>query len=197
MLPPRKPSMPTEDLEAQLLEDPPANMIPARNAGAVDEITQELLMRMQSASPEEKAQIAELLARVNSEADPTKPGADPTMTQPFTDALSQLPPEARDEYTQMAGGLPMLMGDEPMPDDGSRYEPPSQGLPNEMPQAIPEGQLPSGQGETVPAFMARQQDMPMSDQQNAALMALLNEGNMQQQPMNMGNGQRFLGGLMG
>ena len=185
--------MPTQDLEEQLLEDPPADMIPARNAREVEDITQELLMRMQSASPEEKAQIAELLARVNSEADPTKPGADPTMTQPFMDALSQLPPEARDEYTQMAGGLPMLMGSEP--DDGSRYEPPSQGLPNEMPPQIPEGQAQGG--DAIPAYMARQQDMPMSRQQNVDLMALLGGGNMPQQSMNMGSDPRFLGGLMG
>jgi hypothetical protein len=197
MLPPRKPAMPTEDLEGQLLEDPPADMIPARNAKEVEQITQELLMRMQSASPEEKAQIAELLSRVNSEADPTKPGADPTMTQPFMDALSQLPAEARDEYMQMAGGLPMLMGDEPMPDDGSRYEPPSQGMPNEMPEAIPDGQLPNGQSDSIPAYMARQQDMPMGQQQNVDLMALLGGGNMPQQSMNMESGQRFLGGLMG
>ena len=193
MIPPRRPSMPTQDLEEQLLEDPPADMIPARNAREVEDITQELLMRMQSASPEEKAQIAELLARVNSEADPTKPGADPTMTQPFMDALSQLPPEARDEYTQMAGGLPMLMGGEP--DDGSRYEPPSQGLPNEMPPAIPEGQAQGG--DAIPAYMARQQDMPMSRQQNVDLMALLSGGNTPQQSMNMGSDPRFLGGLMG
>jgi hypothetical protein len=178
MLPPRKPAMPTPDLEGQLLEDPPEDMIPARNAREVEEITQELLMRMQSASPEEKAQIA-------------------TMTQPFMDALSQLPPEARDEYMQMAGGLPMLMGDEAM-DDGSRYEPPSSGLPNEMPMPIPEGAPSSGRPDTIPAYMARQQDMPSTGQgQGLDLMALMGGGNMPQQPMNMGSGQRFLGGLMG
>lgn len=197
MLPPRKPAMPTPDLESQLLEDPPADMIPARNAREVEAITEELLMRMQSASPEEKAQLAELLARVNAEADPTKPGADATMTQPFMDALSQLPPEARDEYMQMAGGLPMLMGDEAM-DDGSRYEPPSSGLPNEMPMPIPEGAPSSGRPDTIPAYMARQQDMPSTGQgQGLDLMALMGGGNMPQQPMNMGSGQRFLGGLMG
>ena len=197
MLPARKPAVPTEDLEAQLLEDPPAEMIPARNAQEVEEITQALLMRMQSASPKEKAQIAELLARVNDEADPTKPGADATMTQPFMDALSQLPPEARDEYMQMAGGLPMLMGEGELPDDGSRYEPPSQGLPNEMPQPIPDGQLPGGRADSIPAYMARTQDMPNAPQQNFDLMALLGGGNMAQPTMNMESGQRFLGGLMG
>lgn len=197
MMPPRKPAMPTPDLEDQLLEDPPADMIPARNAKEVASITDELLMRMQSASPEEKAEIAELLARVNAEADPAKPGADPTMTQPFMDALMQLPPEARDEYMQMAGGLPMLMGEQ-MPDTGERFEPPSSGLPNEMPQPIPDGAMPGGRADSVPAYMARQQDMPMQQPQgNLDLMALLGEGNMPQQPMNMGSGQRFLGGLMG
>lgn len=194
MLPPRKPAMPTPDLEDQLLEDPPAGMIPARNAQAVSDITEELLMRMQSASPEEKAQIAELLSRVNAEADPTKPGADPTMTQPFMDALMQLPPEARDEYMQMAGGMPNVMG-EGIPDDGSRYEPPSYGLPNQMPQPIPDGESPSGRPDTVPAYMARQQDMPSAGQ-GVNLMALMGGDNTPQPPMNMGNGQRFLGGLM-
>jgi hypothetical protein len=197
MLPPRKPAMPTQDLESQLLEDPPADMIPARNAREVDAITMELLERMQMASPEEKAQIAELLARVNVEADQGKPGADPTMTQPFMDALSQLPPEARDEYMQMAGGMPNLMGQDPMMDDGSRYEPMSTGLPNEMPQPIPDGAMPGGRVESTPAYMARQQDMPMGKQPNVDIMALLGGGNMQQPPMNMGSGQRFLGGLMG
>lgn len=197
MLPPRKPSMPTPDLEDQLLEDPPAGMIPPRNAQAVSDITEELLMRMQSASPEEKAQIAELLARVNAESDPTKPGADPTLTQPFMDALMQLPPEAREEYMAMAGGMPNVMGDG-MPDDGSRYEPPSEGLPNEMPMPIPEGEVPNGRADSVPAFMARQQDMPTGQPQGLDLMALMGDGNMPQQPMNMGSGQqRFLGGLMG
>jgi hypothetical protein len=187
--------MPTPDLEAQLLEDPPADMIPARNAREVDAITEELIMRMQSASPEEKAQIAELLSRVNAEADPSKPGADPTMTQPFMDALMQLPPEAREEYMQMAGGLPMLMGDEPM-DDGSRYEPVSSGMPNEMPPALPDGEIPGGRADSIPEYMARQQDMPMG-KQGLDLMALMGEENMPQQPMNMGSNQRFLGGLMG
>lgn len=196
MLPARKPSMPTADLEAQLLEDPPADMIPARNAKEVEAITQELLMRMQSASPEEKAQIVELLMRVNEEADPAKPGADDTMTQPFMDALMQLPPESRDEYMQMAGGLPMIMG-EGMPDDGSRYEPPSAGLPNEMPQPIPGDAMPGGQTDAVPGYMARTQDMPTGRPQQLDLMALMREGNMPQPPMNMGSDPRFLGGLMG
>jgi len=187
--------MPTPDLEQQLLEDPPADMIPARNAREVQAITEELLMRMQTASPEEKAQIAELLARVNSEADPGKPGADATMTQPFMDALMQLPPESRDEYMQMAGGLPMLMGQE---DDGSRYEPVSSGMPNEMPQPLPDGAPVSGQPDTVPSYMVRQQDVPMGGrQQGVDLMALMGGGNMPQQPMNMGSGQRVLGSLMG
>lgn len=195
MIPPRKPSMPTPDREAQLLEDPPADMIPARNAREVDAITEELIARMQTASPEEKAQIAELLSRVNTEADPTKPGADATMTQPFMDALMQLPPEAREEYMQMAGGLPMLMGDEPM-DDGARYEPPSSGLPNEMPEALPDGEVPGGRADSIPAYMAREQDMPMG-KQGLDLMALMGDENMPEQPMNMGSKQRFLGGLMG
>lgn len=194
MLPPRSPSMPTPDLEQQLLEDPPADMIPARNAREVQAITEELLMRMQTASPEEKAQLAELLARVNSEADPGKPGADPTMTQPFMDALMQLAPESRDEYMQMAGGLPMLMGQE---DDGSRYEPVSSGMPNEMPQPLPDGAPVSGQPDSVPSYMVRQQDVPMGRPQGVDLMALMGGGNMPQQPMNMGSGQRVLGSLMG
>lgn len=190
MLPPRKPSMPTDDLEGQLLEDPP--MVPARNAREVDAITEELFARMQMASPEEKAQIAELLARVNAESDPSKPGADPTMTQPFMDALMRLQPEARDEYMQMAGGLPMLMGDEPI--EGERFEPPVNGLPNEMPPALPNGEM-AGANE-IPAYMARQQDMPMAGG-GIDLMTLLGGGNGPQPPMNMGSGQRFLGGLMG
>lgn len=194
MMPPRKPAMPSPDLEDQLLEDPPADMVPPRNAKEVAGITEELLMRMQMASPEEKAQIAELLMRVNDEADLAKPGADPTMTQPYMDALMQLPPESREEYMAMAGGMPNVM--DGMPDDGSRYEPQSSGLPNEMPQPIPDGASPGGKADTVPSYMARQQDMPMP-QGNLDLMALLGGGNMPQQPMNMGSGQRFLGGLMG
>ena len=196
MIPPRKPSMPTPDMESQLLAEPPADMIPARNASEVDAITEELIMRMQSASPEEKAQIAELLSRVNAEADPTKPGADETMTQPFMDALMQLPPEAREEYMQMAGGLPMLMGDDQMGVD-ARYEPASSGLPNEMPQPLPDGAMPGGAADSVPAYMARSQDMPMGKQGGLDLMALMGEAGMPPQPMNMGSGQRFLGGLMG
>lgn len=197
MLPPRRPSMPTPDLEDQLLEDPPMDMVPARNAKEVSSITDELFQRMQMASPEEKAAIAELLARVNAEADMTKPGADPTMTEPFLEALMRLPPEAREEYMQMAGGLPSLMPGDEMPMEGDRYEPPSSGMPNQMPQPLPEN-MPGGQADQIPAYMARQQDIPQTAPRGGVdLMALLGGGNMPQQPMNMGSGQQFLGGLMG
>jgi hypothetical protein len=45
--------------------------------------------------------------------------------------------------------------------------------------------------------MARSQDMPMGKQGGLDLMALMGEGGMPPQSMNMGSGQRFLGGLMG
>lgn len=204
MIPQRKPSMPSPDMEDELLADPPADMIPARGANERAAIAEALFQRMQNAGPEEKAQLAELLSRVNAESDMSKPGADMTMTQPFIDALMRLSPEQRDELMQMAGGLgsmdmpPEMMVDEAgMADE--RFEPPApNGIPGQMPLTLPPEGLPESRGDQIPAYMARQQDMPpqMPQQGGMDLMALLSGGGqMPQPPMNMGS-KPFLSGLM-